>query len=252
MKWGSSDIGKVCWGDSEIGKIYHGSDLVYNAGESPIPPSPPYYYGYVTDGLKYMWDGIDKGNNSNGWTDLVNGVFIENHGATSITNGWRVPSGDASSYMGDADTHISAPYDSCTIEIIFKRLQSAGNYTFLFYADAGQINAMCYSTNRFIIDTSPNVYRYSTSLSNNTVYQYSASTARAYRNGTALSYASSSGSPASTNGTWMFSRQSLGSYNNFRGEIYTVRIYSRQLTEAEARANLAVDNERYSLGLTLS
>lgn len=39
--------------------------------------------------------------------------------------------------------------------------------------------------------------------------------------------------------------------NFFAGKIYSIRLYNRQLTSTEVAANLAVDNIRFSMGLTL-
>jgi hypothetical protein len=42
-------------------------------------------------------------------------------------------------------------------------------------------------------------------------------------------------------------RNSQGRY--YAGEIYAIRVYNRKLTEAEQRANFAIDNQRFELGI---
>jgi len=234
---GNIELSKMYLGNAEVQKAYLGTEQIY-------PSQVVSYYGYLPDGLKYFWDGIDKGRNAGGWTDLVSGLYLASTGATSLAKGWRVD--DDASYLGGTGVSIDAPLDTSTIEFVFKERTHASNYGFIFYPSGTTNIAGILFTNRLIIGVSPNTYRYT--LANpqeDVMHSISASKARAYFNGGALSYASSSGNPASTNGTWMFSRESLGSYHSFRGDIYCVRIYDKQLTEAEVIDNYAADKVRY-------
>lgn len=198
---------------------------------------------YVQDGLVLLLDGIDKGNVSGAWTDLIGGKSFTNHGATF--NDDNVQFDGTDDYLDI--TAFSVPTSaSGTIEVVmdidaisgkhfpvFKPTTSGG--IMFFWASGGYIIWSYTSGNR--ARPKPTIKKGSWSLSN---------AGRYLQNGVQMSTMSGT-SLAGSNGMYIGRR--LNDYG--KGKIYSIRIYNRQLTLAEVQQNLAVDNIRFNLGLTL-
>ena len=234
---GTTKIGGVYLGSTGIAKAYLGTDLVFQKGSQPQPVQ-----SYVTDGLVLWLDGIEKGGTSE-WVDKVGGHVFTNNGATF--------NNDHVAFDGDdflTNTSFSPPSSgSGTIEVVYDN-GAFGTASGMLFAGKTR-SGLCFyvsSAKNVIFSigaTSRNklvatVARSSTSISN----------ARRYENGVAMR---TNGSDYCTgqNNTNHIGRRSTGNY--YTGKIYCIRIYNRQITEAEMLENLAVDNSRFNLGLTL-
>lgn len=198
---------------------------------------------YVTDGLVLRLDGIDKGPDSTAWVDLVNGYSFANNGAVFNSDHIYL---NGSSYLAGSATPLFPTTNIGTIEAVYER---EADYGTIIMAPAGSNQVALGNIRGYGLLWSAGLNRpkYSDMPSFGSV---SISLARALGNGVALTQngASYMGSgPASTPA--YIGRRHNGHY--FTGKIYSIRIYNRQLTEAEVLSNLATDNVRFNLGLTL-
>lgn len=198
---------------------------------------------YVTDGLVLRLDGIDKGPDSTAWVDLVDGYSFANNGAVFNSDHIYL---NGSSYLEGSATPLFPTTNIGTIEAVYER---EADYGTIIMAPAGSNQVALGNIKGYGLLWSAGLNRpkYSDMPSFGSV---SISLARALGNGVALTQNGSSymgSGPASTPA--YIGRRHNGHY--FTGKIYSIRIYNRQLTEAEVLSNLAVDNERFNLGLTL-
>jgi hypothetical protein len=83
---------------------------------------------YITDGLIFELDGLDKGSTSSYcWVDKVEGkAFTNAGGVEELSNGFRF-NGTSTSYLnGDFTAVTSTSYNNCTIEIVLKSNLESG------------------------------------------------------------------------------------------------------------------------------
>ena len=218
--------------------------------------------GYTQNGLVFALDGIYKGGNANAWTDLIGGEVFENHGAVANANHWAFDGTD--DYLGGwGETELDFDPADCTIEIAFRSdsstVQGAGFICHLATQTTATMNCIYANVipgyiNGVYLNGTSNVWAWSY-ITTNCVLAING--ARGYANSTALS---SLGAPHWTGnyqgryiGTTTDYTKSTPTFNKgfFRGEIYAIRIYNRQLTEVEMKADQANDNTRFNLGITL-
>lgn len=219
--------------------------------------------GYTQNGLVFALDGIYKGGTSNAWTDLIGGEVFENHGATANSDNWQFP---GQAYLGGWDEEeLDFDPATCTLEVAYsptasdvgvinvchfaKQVDETINCIYLAHVTSGgtYLNG-CYAGGNYDVWACPVTY-------SNTVLAMSS--ARAFKNGQQLS--------ALGAGHWSGNRQGryIGTTTNYQsaspnfnkgffiGKIHAIRIYNRQLTQAEILSDQAVDNTRFNLGLSL-
>lgn len=197
---------------------------------------------YVMNGLVLWLDGIDKGPDNTAWVDKVSGYSFTNHGATFNTDN---VSFDGDDYLNES-TFVAPHVTVGTIEVCFND-EGTSSRMFFLPKTQGSLSCGIYvtgGTNKLIWSCNNSRPMYVPVPQKGTV---SVSTARAIANGSAMT--------ASGNDYWGPSSENrIGRASNtyyYKGKIYSIRIYNRKLTEAEVLNNLAVDNERFNLGLTL-
>ena len=244
IKLGTTNIASI----PGIAKVMLGSDLVWPIN-SPLPDN------YVTDGLVLWLDGIDKGPDSTGWVDKIDGVKFTNHHDVVFGTDYLEFDGEAS-YL--ANSSFAPPAASSgTIEVVFEASSlNASQMIFMPKSGASRLAFYFTTAGRVYIAGGSSTSRetYLSSLSANTKVSYSVNNSAGYMNGTSLSTSSNSYMGGANSYNYIGKRRSEGdaSGNNFfAGKIYSIRLYSRQLTSAEVAANLAVDNVRFQMGLTL-
>ncbi len=220
-------------------------------------------YGYIKDGRILHLDGLTKGNTDNAWTDLEQGLVFNIYGAvTELTNGYSLP-GTASAYLCASATATQIPNNqNATIEVcikptviqqgfVFAKSTNAYSPIFLIYS-GGQVRGF---------NSSSGSGRYWTpGLQANQYYTVSIEFDKAYANGNSLTLANS------TAGAWQMDSQTnyarIGSRRRgsgigdgqdmYKGDIYALRIYSRNLSKGEMRHNQIIDNERFNLGIDIN
>jgi hypothetical protein len=216
-----------------------------------MAPPAPAGGNYVRDGLVMYLDGIDKGSNSAGWSDLVGQSFF-------TYNEHSTPGAD--SVVMDGLGTIYSDYGAVvssltgTIEICAQVLNFV-NETYIYTGGGGnnvlsiwvhtkglgfqrENNANGYNILKFDNFTTLAVQPFTASL------QYSVG----YLNGVVNNGTQADG--------WNNNNIiRIGGFNNASArcnvKIHSIRIYNRQLTQAEMLANQREDNTRFNLGLTI-
>ena len=202
-------------------------------GDEPTPENP-----YVTDGLIFRLDGIEKGENEGTWTDLVGGIVFTNKNVTSTEYGWHF-NGGSSFYS----TTVLTGSENYTVEVCFKP-EATNTYCLFSCNNRTQYNILFYkSGNNITFSQYANTY--TMALSANQKYSVSLNLDRGLLNGASISKNSST--DYWNNSDFWIGRRSQGTF--FKGEIYAIRIYNRKLSQEEQLRNFSVDNERFNLGL---
>lgn len=189
---------------------------------------------YITDGLVFHLDGIDKGETQGAWTDLISGTVFEGT-AESQSNCFFFNN----TYLSNSSFSLGAN-SNYTVEICYKEtvkqngvLFCSGNSAtgnifmapyFSMYLQRGKI----YYIDR-VIGT-----KYSLSMNNE----------RCLQNLVAKTY-NKVGSNYMNSMTNIGCRYHRGYNVFFMGYIYSIRVYNRNLTEAEILNNQKVDNKRF-------
>lgn len=221
--------------------------LMMLTGVGPTPPQPSGgdLSDYVQDGLILHMDGKAGKTGSSSWSSVVGSVSFTNNGATFY---------DDYIYFDGTDDYLTntsfSPTASGTgtIEVVIDNETFGSKLSLVF---AGKTNgglAFGQNTSKQIlwsIGTSSRAKPVATLAK----ASFSICSPRKYQNGVAMTTNGSDywgGRSSSTNYIGM---RSTGGY--FKGKIYSIRIYNRQLSSDEVLKNLAVDNIRFELGLTL-
>lgn len=234
---GPIKINKAFFGNNRVKKAYLGETLVYedNGGNAE---------DYVQSGLVLHLDAKLPGNTSGQWKDLKAGVVFTNYGATF--NKDHVYFDGVDDYL--TNTTFSAPTsNNGTIEVVIDDETFGTKLSLVFMCKTNGGLGFGKNASKHILwscGTSTKAKPVATLAK----ASFSISNVGKYQNGVTLSTSGTDywGSRNSTN--WI-GRRSTGHY--FKGKIYSIRMYNRQLTQAEVLQNLAVDNLRFNLGLTL-
>lgn len=218
-------------GGIESEEAYIGNIEVYKK-TSPIP--------YITDGLVFYVDGINKGGVSDSWKDLVGGFVLSGSNVVSTQQGYSF-NGASSGFRCD---NVFAGSANHTIEVCFKSDALPNPFCLFAIGDNTQYNVMFYRSNNYITFLQ-RANTYTIPLSDGQGYSISLNLDQGLVNG--VTVAKNSGTDYWGNNYTYIGRNSQGRY--YAGEIYAIRVYNRKLTEAEQRANFAIDNQRFELGI---
>ncbi len=223
---------------------------------------------YVQDGLLACWDGIDNAgygvHNSSAtvWLDQ-SGRYGFTLTGVSVYNDRMYFSGTATALLGSAGT--AATFTAArngTLEIVYKSSNTSGT-RFLFESSTGNSST---STLTFLTEGGTKVHGCTAASGNKATYysftsgaatnrvaiRYSnGRTASAIGNGATLSSGGTDYWGTDNSGTTILgARLSKNSSQYFNGSIYCIRLYGRQLTDAEIAANQAIDVARFREGRT--
>ena len=221
---------------------------------------------YVQDGLIALWDGINNANRADGahdssaktWVDLCGGESW----ALTASAGWTADfalncpgttwAAKRTAVLNKIKTaDICYLFDSATAKesnVIFSSGQRTGGYSCYYgYTSAGEAWLM---VNRGKVITAPaNVFQ-TVATTYDLDGNYSKTATGTYLSGLRAPYVSGATDywDAGMNAASLGGRTS-GSAANFKGKIYAVRLYNRDLTAEESAWNAIVDKVRY-LGQT--
>ena len=252
-------------------------ELVGLPAESPValtdgatyrPLIPFVKYGYVTKGLIACWDAVDNGGDgvhdpyATTWKDLVGGLEFQLTGTTwgerhlyfaGAKKAYGMMSGDAAlaifartAESPDRTVELVFQYDESNTDGLVLQAQTASNIAIGRWYTGGGQRTMYTNGSGPTESTMPGTEFYTISAS--------------YRNGALQvgnTYQQNVAVPLSKGKNyWETSTEtdialgrganSLISYS-FKGRIYGVRVYDRQLTEAEVTQNYNADQNRYYL-----
>lgn len=206
--------------------------------------------GYVTDGLIFFLDGLDRGGQTGYWTDIIGDVQFKLYNYTEYDNGVKFDSGNTNGGYGKAgNTVLPTGWSSQTIECACSGA-IAGRWLFSGYStnrislacgaeSSGKINAAIIADGqqraRWLLPTGTKLI----SINNDV----GVCDLQSISKGTNDSWS------ANNSGTILGRRSTSSSYYSYYGIIYAVRIYNRKLTADEMKQNQMADMARY--GITL-
>ena len=201
---------------------------------------------YITDGLVFWLDGIEKGAYQGSWTDLKGGVVFTNHGAQFGSD--HVLFSNGAYLQNFSSGAIGSIADGATIEVAFIRDNLNGSQIlFMQNFSDGELPVFGTSGNTVVFSTkvrpSPDIGAELTVCASLNIYTKIV-------NGTQPGMGITDNWGVRPNyGTVIGCRQP--SSNNFNGKIYAIRIYNRSLSAEEMIFNQRIDNARFNLGLSI-
>ena len=237
-------------------------------GDEPTPSD------YVDNGLVLHLDCKNAGGQTNHWIDLVSGIDFELTNVTVGTdNGMVFNSGRYGIADGvENEVAFGVPYTEGTIEVVVKNFSFANKATPFKIAKEGGIAFSAWNygdplVTGFVMACSMNTATQNKVLKNDSIPStisgyFGMNQSRAVVNGVTVGdspnqdgYVLSTESAACS-----FSSQNEGgkivigrSQNNYNtpawmsGTIYAIRVYNRQLSDAEMKQNYNVDKTKYGL-----
>lgn len=239
---------KVVTFTSAVGNITQQLTVSQEAGE--VPGSR--ISDYVQGGLILLLDGKNKGGTSGVWSNLVGNGSFTRHGATF--NSDHVYFDGIDDYLDS--TNLSSTFfpsrTAGTIEVVCdnENFEEAMGVIIIGRGASRLCAAISKSKGFYYASDNTSSRAYNLPLVTAAKASISISSARQYENGVGLSLSSGKDYLSGFNGTYNYiGRRNSGTY--FKGKIYSIRVYSKQLTKAEVLQNLSVDNLRFNLGLTL-
>lgn len=232
IKIGNTGIVGVYKGSTPITSIYKWLDLVYKTG-SPIPSADD----YVQDGLVFQLDGIDKGN--------VEGAWVDRKAGKEFTLNNCIVNSDNIEFNG---TDSSAVYNqlldfgtTTTVEVVYIRETNGG--TIISSGSKVQLIVVYDSTgygNRFFTG---NQVTGTTLPDTTTIHTLSIPTSgRPILDQIAQPKTYKKFYSVSDTNTYVG-----GNPSYLKGKIYSIRIYNRNLTQAEMMKNQMIDIQRFNI-----
>ena len=207
---------------------------------------------YVRDGLLACWDGVENAGDAANWVDVVGGrSFTLNN--VIVADDSIVFKGDKTSYgiLDEADT--TATFGAAangTLEIVYASATGTGSQVILQSSSGSGILYSIYNTSTIIACTAsaPTATFTSGTATNTAAIRYSNSKPASFVvNGTGLATGSNDNF-SGANKTTVIGNRTTHANAHFKGAIYCIRLYDRQLSDAEAVANFAVDRRRFLEG----
>ena len=213
---------------------------------------------YVSNGLVACWDGIENAGmgmhdaNATAWKDVVGGYEFALTGVTVEADRMTFD-GTATSYGTLDSVGSTATFGAAkngTMEIVFASRTASGTQVLLQSTSGIGLAFGFYQGNILSSTVSSPVFPFSQGTATNSVsirYSSSKPVSPICTNGWALAAGSGSdawGNPSGTT-TFIGVRATKAANTHFPGSIYCIRLYSRQLTDAEIAFNQSIDRMRF-------
>lgn len=222
-----------------MGELLRRRAMVQTGG-APSPVECP----YITDGLIFWLDGINRGGVAGQWTDLIGGKAFTLFNVTELANGVFF---SASGY-GTHDGPISDNWADETIEIATASMSYA-NKCILCPAQSSPVGIgfiTASSGGHFNLNLDGEKIRKWTGLT--TASRVSANNSYAVVNGASRARSTEDSWGGNTTGTTYLGRRYVSSASRYmNGTLHSLRIYNRHLSIAEMQANQSVDAARFNL-----
>jgi hypothetical protein len=220
---------------------------------------------YISDGLIFELDGLDKGSTSSYcWVDKVGGkTFTNAGGVEELSNGFRF-NRTSTSYLRCDTVLNSIMYNQCTIEIVLKSDLASGDWApIVIFGDWNNTSSSYYIGLAALYSSHVN-YAHSFEF----VSRYRDGGIKSYKMpvGTLMTASIKSNLPIIANGEYYneTSSTSRGAISNksmicvggrvdgssivtFKGDIHAIRVYNRLLTEEEILHNQNIDIQKYNI-----
>lgn len=226
-------------------------------------------FTYVTDGLVAYWDGINNTGNGHSssttsWTDIVGGYVMSEVNSGSSWNDDSLEFVGATGNIYRCDT-IWSRSTKATIEFVLKPDSSATQVVGTFDRSDSVISGSSYYEVRRLILYNDNTvgfigrsgYTYTnpaSSITNirKTVAIYDGfDLTKVLINNTVATVGTATHSFGISNkgDVYIGANNTTQTNYTYDGKVYAIRVYNRELTDAEIDVNFRYDNYRFSLGL---
>lgn len=207
---------------------------------------------YIKDGLVLWLDGINRNTDGNNWVDLISGHSFSNSGV-GFHSTYALFDGTSYLFNGTFTPPLS---ENGTIEAVFEvDPDDLGSNHILFFPKSTSSSdaniALGYnSSKKYIWSVRTGRSMYNVDSGPTTI---SISLARAYSNGSQLTSGLFNYWSVLDSGRTNYIGKRGGTSNQyyFKGKVYSIRVYNRQLTQSEILNNANVDNQRFNLGLDI-
>lgn len=255
IKINNTDISDIRINDSSISKVMVRNTKVW-------PNSGPGPEDYIQNGLVFQLDGIDKGNNTGYWTDLIGGIGFLLH-QNAVVNDNNVQFNNSPCVYDDnlTFTELNSYAGPWTIECCVYTNQYNSDFQFVIYPGKDAIGMICFqkNNNKYNIMVGGNSYhspvmQFDQVLPNtiliDTINHIESSiiTREFVINKDQYSANDHGGFQYNEYKTILGAQRADGSFP-FNGKIYAIRIYNRMLTEEESLYNQQLDIERFNLDI---
>ena len=234
--------------------------------------------GYIKSGLVLWLDGVDKGDNSSLWPDKCGSYDFTLSNCTFGTNGVVF---NGSTSRGSNNGGFGVSISSATIEYCIDMNTDNGEFTNGCVLSPTQGNSrynigaeVRYEDENHLFGMTAIDFRSTdgyralptASISNKIIFSASVSASSSSEHvntginmfngisgtwGNPATFTPNNSNTETTIGARHRNTMSPGWNMIFKGTIYAIRIYNRQLTAAEMLHNQRIDNARYNMGLTI-
>lgn len=197
---------------------------------------------YIRNGLVLMLDGLNKGTDTDGWTDLISQRIFTSNNAYRNENNYTTSTGH---FLSNSDS-LTIP-DSCTIEVCYDAGTSSSGT--IFSPNGSSKIAFSISNNLISWSTAqqPRYSSQTTPLSGGHTISVNSSLGIMDINQRLMINTDSVGSVTASSNNTIGACGTNGGSNPFSGKIYAIRIYNRQLTVTEMKHNQQEDVKRYGV-----
>lgn len=215
---------------------------------------------YIKKGLIMFLDGLNQGNTSNRWIDIVGNRSFTLTNCTKQTDG--VKFNGSSSYGRITSNLIQVPYDQGTVEFAVDSSDPDGDGAILYpgsVSGAEYLGAEIYTSYNGLVlahrIANGGHIRW-TGGYHGTQGKHTISLNESYglEDGIRLTsfYHYSNIAPSNSGQTTIGARRRSSTEHQFTGTIYAIRVYNRRLNPGEMLHNQILDDKRYSLGRGIS
>lgn len=196
---------------------------------------------YVSRGLVFHLDGADATTST--WVDKIGGVEFAMHNVTLDDAGGVVFSGTGS--YGNYPNNLNFPLSTHTIEVVAKR--ASKDMACVFMINAADNVAFGFSSGiDYIVTKSGNSNPRGTYyIIDNDLHVYSVKANNAFSDGNIMKERGGDTWYLRQGGTFVGSRSSDNAA--FKGSVFQIRIYNRQLSDKEILHNQAIDMAKYGI-----
>lgn len=208
---------------------------------------------YVADSCVMWLDGIENGDDSAKWKDLVGNNTFTNYGAERVENGWKFAGSDSTYMKCDDNKKVSwSPVNAGngrTLEVVIS-FEGSTHTEYVFVQGSGGIAFGRVSSMYLVVDNGVGS-RFSFvnphGLEPITCHFSCVCASRlGWENGASLNLAAN---PDYLNAGWYIGKAPSATGRAFKGTIHALRIHNRELTEEELAHNRAIDSIRFGLDL---
>ena len=251
--------GTLTEGTSTITVSYGGKITTFTVTVTHATPT------YVTSGLIDHWDGIDNtrsGHNASAsaWEDLVGSHDLTLNSTTKATWGedHLYFTGKTNQHIRDANSGLDG--SALTVEVVLAPETNATEQVFAWFGNSSYKRAILFYSNNTISEYFEGANRsdYVTGLTNFSdietiaiTYPANSKEGTMYINNAQVAKTGSASSWNIVSGlsTIHFGNQTGSSGNyQYKGKVYAIRFYNRELTTEELTQNHQVDVTRFGLG----